>query len=74
MRHNFFIGIPPYGVNEYLVEFLNTLLLNHSELFLSAVWFVSTLVIANGLFAVIIFTARRMSKAFLESKKIKYFL
>ena len=72
VRHNFFVGIPPYGINEYLVEFLNTLLLNHSELFLSAVWFISTLVIANGLFAVIIFTSRRISKAFLGSRKIKY--
>lgn len=71
-RHNFFTGIPPHGINEYLVEFLNTLLLKHSELFLSAVWFISTLVIANGIFAVIMFVARRISKAFLNNVKIKY--
>ena len=71
-RHNFFTGIPQYGINEYLVEFLNTLLLKHSELFLSAVWFISTLVIANGIFAVIMFVSRRISKVFSSNDNIKY--
>ena len=71
-RYNFFTGIPPYGINEYLVEFLNTLLLKHTELFLSAVWFISTLVIANGIFAVIMFVSRRISKAFSNNTNIKY--
>ena len=81
LLHNFFVRYHFYNVakyttvKEYLEVFIDAMIFKNHETFQGALWFIPALIISSGIFGMIVYIARKISKVFKGKVElfIKYF-
>lgn len=71
-KYNFYTNMNQYTFSDLLVNISKNLIFASGEPFTAALWFVATLIIANGLFAVIVYISRKISLILNKEKNKQY--